>query len=95
MFYPIRLINGAKITDGWGPQSVPIGTLPQRQICETAQYLETVYGWGPVSVLKHTIGMQAASSQDRRSGAGMASRASIRAYSAKPPAHGPSPGRQA
>ena len=33
-------------------QSAPIGTPPQRQICETAQYLAAVYGWGPTSVLK-------------------------------------------
>ena len=31
----------------------PIGTPPQRQILETAQYLAAVYGWGPLSVLKH------------------------------------------
>jgi hypothetical protein len=37
-----------------GSQSAPIGTPPQKQICETAQYLAAVYGWGPASVLKHT-----------------------------------------
>jgi len=36
-----------------GSQSAPIGTPPQKQICETAQYLAAVYGWGPASVLKH------------------------------------------
>src|SRR3984893_15627090 len=35
-----------------GSQSAPIWTPPQRQICETAQYLAAVYGWGPTSVLK-------------------------------------------
>src|ERR1700719_4105545 len=39
-----------------GSQSAPIGTPPQKQICETAQYLAAVYGWGPASVLKHIRG---------------------------------------
>src|ERR1700722_7209070 len=37
-----------------GSQSAPIGPTPQRQICETAQHLAAVYGWGPSSVLKDT-----------------------------------------
>ena len=38
-----------------GSQSAPIGTPPQRKICVTDQYLAAVYGWGPASVLKHTL----------------------------------------
>jgi hypothetical protein len=36
-----------------GSQWALIGTPPQRQICEAAQYLAAVYGWSPASALKH------------------------------------------
>jgi hypothetical protein len=51
--YPIDY--SCRITAWAGSQSAPIGTLPPTQICETAQYLEPVYGWGSASVPKHRL----------------------------------------
>ena len=57
-----------------GSQSAPIGTPPQRQICETAQYLAAVYGWGPTSVLKDTLAGTHGMSRERLSWSFMSKR---------------------